>query len=295
MPELVPIALRLLEAKLLVRSWGNLSARLDNEHFKITPSGRSYRKLKESDMVMVDLAGNYRGSILPSSEKGLHAAIYRAFPEARVIIHTHQNFASAFSLSGHDLEIDNSVAGREAAGLVAANGSQLVPVSSYEPAGTNELDQAALSALKRAASRSVLLAGHGAVFWGETAEACVDLALRLEDYCRATYLAQGLPLPKEPLLLEAYQRGLAAYLEDFAQMFGPQLGPEQEPNNGVLAVDKGLVFAGIDQEDAMNRHDVFLKNFLAAQVAKRALIAPLAQERAQDLRQNYLDSYSKRY
>lgn len=331
MTELVPLALRLLEAKLLVRSWGNLSARIDAGHFKITPSGRSYRRLKESDMVTVDLAGNYQGSILPSSEKGLHATIYSAFPEAKVIIHTHQNFASAFSLYGQDLTIEDDKAERGVAELLAANASKLVPVTSYEPAGTRALDLAALSALKRSGSRSVLLAGHGAVFWAETEEACVDLALRLEDYCRALYLHKGLAFPKEalsgasnfltpeaaqsllagnllsqakkqallletdPLLLESYQRGMAAYLEDFAQMFGPQSGPKQDQDSGVLAVKQGLIFFGEDQEEASNRHDIFLKNFLAAQLAEQAQVAPLTPERAQDLRQNYLDSYSKRY
>ena len=330
MTELLPLAIKLLDAKLLVRSWGNLSSRLDAEHFKITPSGRSYRKLKESDMVVVDLAGNYRGKVLPSSEKGLHAMIYRAFPAARVIIHTHQNFASAFSLSGQDLLLGADASGEEVAELLAANNSNLLPVTSYEPAGTEALDRAALSALERSASHSLLLAGHGAVFWGQSAEFCLGLALRTEDYCRAAYRSRGLAFPAralsgqagflereevesaankanlpsaknmallfedEPFFVQAFHKGLAAYLEDFAQMFGPELGPGQA-GDGVWAHEQGLIFLGSDQEEAMNRHDIFLKNFLAAQVAEECQVPPLSEERARSLRQNYLNSYSKRY
>ena len=68
---------RLLENKLIARTWGNISARISKEECIITPSGRAYDTLKPEDLVVVKIAdGSFEGSNKPSSEKGVHIAAY---------------------------------------------------------------------------------------------------------------------------------------------------------------------------------------------------------------------------
>lgn len=95
--------LALLETGLVARTWGNVSSRLDPNHFLITPSGLDYHKTQPQDIVRVELSTmTWEGSRKPSGERGVHAAAYRVFPEVNFVIHTHQNCASALGLAGFD-------------------------------------------------------------------------------------------------------------------------------------------------------------------------------------------------
>ena len=80
----------LLETGLVARTWGNVSSRLDPNHFLITPSGLDYHKTQPQDIVRVELSTmTWEGSRKPSGERGVHAAAYKVFPEANFVIHTH--------------------------------------------------------------------------------------------------------------------------------------------------------------------------------------------------------------
>ena len=46
---------QLLNDGLVVRTWGNVSHRLNNDHMVITPSGKLYDQLEPEDMVVVNL------------------------------------------------------------------------------------------------------------------------------------------------------------------------------------------------------------------------------------------------
>ena len=45
---------RLLERGLVARTWGNISARVSDTHFIITPSGMAYDTMTEDHLVLVD-------------------------------------------------------------------------------------------------------------------------------------------------------------------------------------------------------------------------------------------------
>ena len=97
----VQAGLRLVECGLVARTWGNISARVSDTHFVITPSGRSYETLTPEDLVLVQISDcSYEGERKPSSEKGIHAAAYRHRPDTGFVIHTHQDYASCFGVSG---------------------------------------------------------------------------------------------------------------------------------------------------------------------------------------------------
>ena len=78
---------KLQQAGLVARTWGNISCRIDENHFVITPSGLDYETMTAGDLVLMDIRnGVCCGTHKPSSEKGVHLAAYQTFPEVGYVI-----------------------------------------------------------------------------------------------------------------------------------------------------------------------------------------------------------------
>ena len=140
----VRAGLELVRSGLIARTWGNVSCRIDEVTFAITPSGRPYESLTPDDMVICRVAdASYEGNRKPSSEKGIHALVYRSRPDIGFVIHTHQPLASAISVTG----IGNMPPlGRDLLG----NG---VPIAEYGLPGTKKLKKAVAKALEQCRGR----------------------------------------------------------------------------------------------------------------------------------------------
>ena len=53
---------------LIARTWGNISCRVSDTQFVITPSGRPYEGLTPEEIVLVNIADlSYDGDVKPSS------------------------------------------------------------------------------------------------------------------------------------------------------------------------------------------------------------------------------------
>ena len=165
----------LLEKRLVARTWGNFSARLDETHFVITPSGLGYEQMIADDMVRFCLADEtWEGSRKPSSEKGIHAAAYRLFPEVGFVIHTHQAYATALGLTDPG-QLSLTEEEREALGGVAW--------AEYGLPGTKRLREAVAAALQTGA-HIVLMRHHGALICGKDRSDALHRAVLLETVCR---------------------------------------------------------------------------------------------------------------
>ena len=100
----IKAGIEVVEYGLIARTWGNISCRVDDKRFVITPSGRPYETLTPDEIVVVNIDDcSYEGDIKPSSEKGIHAEAYRLRPEVNFVIHTHQMQASVISALGMDI------------------------------------------------------------------------------------------------------------------------------------------------------------------------------------------------
>lgn len=120
---------KLVDSGLIARTWGNVSCRISENQFVITPSGRAYETLTPDEIVLVNIEDlTYEGEIKPSSEKGIHAAAYKLRPEINFVIHTHQINASIVSALGMDI---NNVSGENCT-IIGDN----VPIASYGLPGT---------------------------------------------------------------------------------------------------------------------------------------------------------------
>ena len=68
----------------------NFSMRIDELHVAVTVSGRDKGALTADDIMVVDMDGNpVATSARPSAETLLHTHIYRRFPDANAVLHTH--------------------------------------------------------------------------------------------------------------------------------------------------------------------------------------------------------------
>jgi len=77
---------------------GNLSARLDDGTFLVTPSGVNKGDMAPADLLKVDAGGRVlAGSRKPTSEMKMHLAVYRARPDVAGIVHAHPPAATGFA------------------------------------------------------------------------------------------------------------------------------------------------------------------------------------------------------
>ena len=173
----------LLKAGLIVRTWGNISCRISETQFVITPSGKAYDTLTPDDIVLVNIADlSYEGDVKPSSEKGIHASCYELRPDVSFVIHTHQKNASVVSTLGLDI---NSIDAEDAEIL----GTD-VPCATYGLPGQPKLREGVVNALKRSTSKAVIMKHHGAVCLGTDYENAFAVANTLENVCEKFIIAR---------------------------------------------------------------------------------------------------------
>lgn len=181
--------IKLLESGLIVRTWGNVSCRVDEESFVITPSGRSYFSLTADDLVQVKIRDlSYQGEIKPSSEKGIHAAVYELFPEINFVIHTHQENASVIAATG--------LKRIKIGGKYPALGDEVI-CADYALPSTKALCKKVRKALVDAKGKAVIMKHHGALCFGRDVQEAFTAASELERACADFVIDRYLKLSGE--------------------------------------------------------------------------------------------------
>ena len=161
---------------------GNLSVYDQNSGLMaITPSGLNYFETCPEDIVITDLSGNIvDGGLRPSSELNLHAAFYRAKPEARSVVHTHSVFCTTLGILGEPI--------RAVHFMIGAANSREIPLAPYVTFGTEELAEVAVRFC--GGSKAVMLANHGLVTCGGSLADAFELAVTLEYVAQLQYRAR---------------------------------------------------------------------------------------------------------
>lgn len=176
----IEAGLRLKNEGLIVRTWGNISARISDTQFVITPSGKAYEDLTLDDIVVVDIKKcTYEGNIKPSSECGIHADVYAMRPEVDFVVHTHQTYASVVSIVGEDIELSED----EQKFL-----GEKIPCAEYGMSSSAPLRKQVKKALKKnSGCSSMLLRNHGVLCMGTDFENAFEISSCLEQVCRYKY------------------------------------------------------------------------------------------------------------
>lgn len=304
--QVVDMARTFLEYGLVVRTWGNFSGRIDDDHFVVTPSGKGYETMAPEDLVLCTLDGvpcdGEHGR--PSSEAPMHGAVYRRFPDIRYAAHTHQMYASAMSLMEE---------------------TPSVPLSPYAFPGSPELHRNVEAALERTKRGMVLLERHGAFVVGTSPQEVMERAMMLETVGQMYWtmcVPSGMPRPRESIDRNTEEEQklmdtllidrpfvvsrdvetlywsddpINAYLDDFAQICGIDVGETLGDNN--VFVDRAhgcAVCVSDDVHDAYNVRAVLEKNARAQSVGRYYDEDPLPMEECRRLRAMYRDDYGRR-
>ncbi|MEA4969027.1 MAG: class II aldolase/adducin family protein [Candidatus Pelethousia sp.] len=174
--EVIAAGQELVTRGLVARTWGNVSCRIDENTFAITPSGIGYERLTPEMIVAVDIRTlAYAGEVKPSSEKGIHAAAYRLNPNVNFVIHTHQTYAACLSVSGY-AALASTGAERDLLGGDILRTAYALP-------GTKALRRNVEAALA-AGGNAILMERHGALLTGADRATAFARAVALEAVCR---------------------------------------------------------------------------------------------------------------
>jgi len=166
-------------------SAGNVSARTE-QGMVITPTGARVDSVMSEHIVAMDFSGQFAGTLLPSSEWGMHAAIYRMDDAAQVIVHTHSDAATALACLGQGLPAFHY--------MLAEFGGDDVRCAPYATFGTPELARLAAAAI--AGRTACLLANHGMICHGRDVASALTTAIRLETLARQYLLARSAGTPR---------------------------------------------------------------------------------------------------
>ena len=176
----------LFERGLTPGSSGNISLRLDDGGWLVTPTNASLGFLDPARISRLDAAGQLLSGDAPTKEIPLHSALYDTRSAARAIVHLHSTHAVALTMLP---EIDPKAALPAMTPYYLMRAGQTALVPYYRPG-----DPAVADAIKGLAGRysSVLLANHGPVVAGETLEAAVFATEELEETAKLYLLLRGL-------------------------------------------------------------------------------------------------------
>ncbi len=192
--QVVETARALLRAGLVEGTAGNVSARLPDGRVVLTPSSLAYERMEVGDLVVTDLEGRVlEGERAPTTEKALHLACLRRYPELGGVIHSHALHATMFAVTRQPIpcvveEFQVYVGGE-------------VPVADYRLTGSDELGEEVSRHVENRAA--VLMANHGLLTVGRDVGEAFRVACLVERTARLVWGARQLgplvPLPEETL------------------------------------------------------------------------------------------------
>ncbi len=100
--EMCRVGASLFERGYVHATAGNISVKLEDGGFLITPTDSCLGFLDEARLSRVDASGSHTGGDRPSKTLVLHKRIYAADPSARCVIHTHSTHLVALTLRGRE-------------------------------------------------------------------------------------------------------------------------------------------------------------------------------------------------
>lgn len=172
---------RLYTRGMVAANDGNISCRLPDGGFIVTPTCVSKGFMKPRDLCILDKDGNWVKGGKPTSETKMHLAILKARPDINSCVHAHSKCATAYSCTNTPFET-----------LVlpeAMLGLGRIKVAPYASPSTAELANNAAEAAKD--SDVVLLSHHGAITLGKDP---IDALFKMEslEHCAHTLILSKL-------------------------------------------------------------------------------------------------------
>jgi len=155
-------------------STGNLSVRLPDGGYLMTPTGSKLGELDPARLSKLDAKGTHLDGDKPTKESFLHIAMYEERERSAAVVHLHSTHSTAVSVL-EDVDPEDVLPPLTAYYVMRIGTLPLVP---YFAPGDMNLAQA----VRRFAGRhhAVLLANHGPVVAGSSLSAAADAIEELE-------------------------------------------------------------------------------------------------------------------
>lgn len=175
----------LFDRGLTMGSSGNISVRLDDGGWLMTPTNACLGRLDPARLARLDASGSLVDGDAPTKESFLHTAMYDMRPQSGAIVHLHSTHSVAVSCLP-DTDPCDCIPPLTAYYVMRVGKLPLVP---YHIPG----DPALADAVRGLAGKhsAVLLASHGPVVAGKTLEAAVYATEELEETAKLFLLLRG--------------------------------------------------------------------------------------------------------
>ncbi|HNS17312.1 MAG TPA: L-ribulose-5-phosphate 4-epimerase [Bacteroidales bacterium] len=183
--------LDLVNHGLVLFTFGNASG-IDREKgwVVIKPSGVDYKHMRARDMVVVDLDGKVvEGRYKPSTDTPTHLQLYKAFPEAGGIAHTHSTYATSWAQAGKNIPILGTTHADHFAQPIPCT-AVMAPeqVEGEYEKDTGRLIVRTFSEMNYLQVPGVLVRSHGPFTWGKDPAEAVYHSVILEELAHIALL-----------------------------------------------------------------------------------------------------------
>ena len=186
--EIIRVTRIVANQGLIRSSDGNLSVRLDENRFLMTPSGLYKMSMEPDDPIVVNENGEMligKPGYKPTSEINMHLEAFRQRPDINAVLHAHPPYATALTIAGMPFPTDYLPE------VLIALGD--VPIAKYGTPGTPDLANSISDFIKK--HNAIILSHHGSITVGKTLEEALIALERLEHAAYTYYLAHNLSTP----------------------------------------------------------------------------------------------------
>jgi L-fuculose-phosphate aldolase len=181
--KICEIGKRVYDKGLVAANDGNISVRISDNEFLITPTGVSKGFMTPDMIIKVDGEGTVlEGDYQPTSEMKMHLLVYKERPDIDAIVHVHPPYATAFAIAG--IPLDQAIMPESVVFLGT------IPVAEYGTPSTNEVPDAVKRHVHH--HQGVLLENHGALTWGKDLDHAYFLMESLEFTAKINWISKQL-------------------------------------------------------------------------------------------------------
>ena len=201
--------LELVRRGLVLYTFGNVSG-ISREKglIAIKPSGVPYDSMSAEQIVVTDLDGRpVEGNLRPSSDLPTHIEIYKRFPGAGGVAHTHSEFATAWAQARTPIPCFGTTHADYFHGPVPVTDELTAQefASDYEK-NTGLAICRKFDKLNSENIPAVLVAGHAPFCWGDSPADAAHNAVVLESVARMAFYTQGIAPAATPISKDLHDK-----------------------------------------------------------------------------------------
>lgn len=186
--QICDIGKRVYEKGFVAANDGNISVRIGEDEFLITPANVSKGYLTPDMIIKVDGEGNViEGEYQPTLEIKMHLLVYHERPDIHAVLHVHPPYATAFAIAG--ISLDQAIMPEAVVSLGT------IPLAQYGTPSTDEVPKAIKTHVYE--HQGVLLENHGALTWGKNLENAYNLMESLEFTAKINWISRLLKGDRE--------------------------------------------------------------------------------------------------